>query len=174
MHCPKLGMMVVIFLCFTLVAAAPADLKPVVSRKPSPDLALSDSKGVVVKISNLKGRVVLLDFWATWCGGCKVEIPWYMEFQERYKERGLSVVGVALDEEGWKTVQPFIEEKRVKYPVVIGTFDLAKPFGVEALPVTLLLDRSGRIADLRAGMVDKVVFQKEIEALLEEGSAAKR
>jgi cytochrome c biogenesis protein CcmG/thiol:disulfide interchange protein DsbE len=75
---------------------------------------------------------------------------------------------VALDEEGWKSVKPFIEEKKVNYPVVIGTFELAKPFGVEALPVMLLIDRNGRIADLHAGMVDSATFEKEIEALLRE------
>jgi thiol-disulfide isomerase/thioredoxin len=91
MERPKIGTIVVMILCSLLAAEAPADLTTVGARKPSPDLALSDSKGTTVKISNLQGRVVLLDFWTTWCGGCKVEIPWYMEFQEKYKERGLSV-----------------------------------------------------------------------------------
>jgi|SRR5579862_3338438 len=108
----KFGMIVGVILCFLLADRTAADLTAVGSRKPSPDLALSDSKGALIKLSSLKGRVVLLDFWATWCEGCKVEIPWYMEFQERYKERGLSVVGVALDEEGWQTVKPFIEERK--------------------------------------------------------------
>jgi len=94
-----------------------------------------------------------------------VEIPWYMEFQEKYKERGLSVVGVALDEEGWKSVKPFIEEKKVNYPVVIGTFELAKTFGVEALPVTLLIDRNGRIAGLHAGMVDRPRLKRRLRPL---------
>jgi thiol-disulfide isomerase/thioredoxin len=59
---------------------------------------------------------VLLDFWATWCGGCKVEIPWYMEFQKKYKDGGLSVVDVSVDDDGWKSVKPFLQEKQVNYP----------------------------------------------------------
>jgi cytochrome c biogenesis protein CcmG/thiol:disulfide interchange protein DsbE len=155
-------------LCFALPAVAPADLTPVSSRKAAPDFTLSDSMGAAIKPSNYKGSVVLLDFWATWCEGCKVEIPWYMEFQNKYKKSGLSVVGVAMDDDGWKSVKPFLEEKKVNYPVVIGSWELAKPFGIEALPVTLLIDRNGKIADLHVGMVDKDAFEKEIQVLLKE------
>ena len=164
----KIATIVVAFFCSSLVVREPADLRQAAARKPSPDLELSDDKGAIVKISSLKGRVVLLDFWATWCGGCQVEIPWYMQFQEKYKERGLSVIGVALDQEGWKTVKPFIREKKVNYPVVIGTLELAKSFGVETLPVTLLIDRRGKVAVLHAGLVDRLAFRNEIEALLSE------
>jgi len=83
---------VLIFVCFVLPVAATADLTPANSRKLSPDFTLADSKGGSIKLSDYKGKVVLLDFWATWCGGCKVEIPWYMEFQNKYKDKGLSVV----------------------------------------------------------------------------------
>jgi len=117
--------------------------------------------------------VVLLDFWATWCEGCKVEIPWYMEFQKKYNESGLSVVGVSMDEDGWKSVKPFLEEKKVNYPVVIGDWDLAKQFGITALPVTLLIDRDGKVADLHAGMVDKDTFEHEIQILLKESASKK-
>jgi thiol-disulfide isomerase/thioredoxin len=115
--------------------------------------------------------VVLLDFWATWCGGCKVEIPWYMEFQTKYKDSGLSVVGVSMDDDGWKSVKPYLEENKVNYPVVIGDWDLAKRFGIEELPVTLLIDRDGKVADLHAGMVDKDAFEGEIQKLLKESAA---
>jgi len=162
-----------VVLCFALAARAPADLTAENSRKTAPDFTLSDSKGASVKLSDYKGRVVLLDFWATWCGGCKVEIPWFMEFQNKYKESGLSVVGVSVDEDGWKSVKPFLEEKRVNYPVVIDNWDLASVFGTTQLPATLLIDRQGKIADLHVGMVDRGVFESEIQILLKE-SAAKR
>jgi peroxiredoxin len=153
---------------------APADLTAASSRKAAPDFTLSNSKGAAVRLSNYRGRVVLLDFWATWCEGCKVEIPWYMEFQNKYKESGLSVVGVSVDEDGWKSVKPFLEEKKLNYPVVIGNWELAKLFGVDnALPVTWLIDRAGKIADLHAGMVHKGAFEGEIQILLKE-SAPKR
>jgi peroxiredoxin len=117
-------------------ARAPADLTAASSRKAAPDFTLADSKGTTIKLANYRGRVVLLDFWATWCEGCKVEIPWYMEFPKKYKESGLSVVGVSVDDDGWKSVKPFLEAKQVNYPVVIGDWDLLGCFGITSLPVT--------------------------------------
>jgi cytochrome c biogenesis protein CcmG/thiol:disulfide interchange protein DsbE len=154
--------------CFVLPTRAPADLTAVASRKDAPDFTLADSTGAPVKLSAYKGRVVLLDFWATWCGGCKVEIPWYMDFQKKYKESGLTVVGVAMDEEGWTIVKPFVAETKINYPIVIGNSDLATRFGVDGLPVTLLIDRNGKIADSHAGMVDKDAFDSEIQTLLKD------
>jgi len=157
--------------CFALPVRAPADLTAASSRKAAPDFTLSDSRGTSVKLSAYKGRVVLLDFWATWCGGCKVEIPWYMEFQSKYKDSGLSVIGVSMDEDGWKSVKPFLEAKQVNYPVVIGDWDLAGRFGITSLPVTLLIDRDGKIADLHVGMVDRDAFESEIQILLKDSTA---
>ena len=162
---------VFVVLCFALPVRAQADLIDVNSRKAAQDFTLADSKGTTVKLSNYRGRVVLLDFWATWCEGCKVEIPWYMEFQKKYKESGLSVVGVSVDDDGWKSVKPFLEAKQVNYPVVIGDWDLAGRFGITALPVTLLIDRNGKVADLHVGMVDKDAFDREIQILLKDSAA---
>jgi peroxiredoxin len=138
------------------------------SRKPAPDFTLSDSKGVSLKRSDYKGRVVLLDFWATWCGGCKVEIPWYMEFKSKYKDAGLSLIGVSMDEDGWKSVKPFLRKKPITYPIVVGNPALAKLYGVDAMPVTLLIDRDGKIAATHVGMVDKDAFEDEIKTLLQD------
>src|SRR5882757_8105932 len=160
-----------VVLWFALPVRPQADLIEANSRKAVPDFSLADSKGTSIKLSNYRGRVVLLDFWATWCGGCKVEIPWYMEFQKKYKDSGLSVVGVSVDDDGWKSVKPFLEAKQVNYPVVIGDWDLAGRFGITSLPVTLLIDRNGRVADLHVGMVDKDAFDREIQILLKEGAA---
>ena len=162
---------VFVVLCFALPVRPQADLIDVNSRNAAPDFTLADSKGTAVKLSNYRDRVVLLDFWATWCEGCKVEIPWYMEFQKKYKESGLSVVGVSVDEDGWKSVKPFLEAKQVNYPVVIGDWDLAGRFGITALPVTLLIDRNGKVADLHVGMVDKDAFDREIQILLKDSAA---
>jgi len=157
-------------LCLSLPARAPADLTAVNSRKIASDFTLTDSKGASVKLSDYKGQVVLLDFWATWCGGCKVEIPWYMEFQNKYKASGLSVIGVSMDEDGWKSVKPFLEKQPVNYPVVIGNPDLAKRYMVDAMPMTLLIDREGKIAASHVGMVDKDAFEGEIRVLLQDSA----
>jgi thiol-disulfide isomerase/thioredoxin len=115
---------------------------------------------------NFCGQQVLLDFWGTFCGVCKVEIPWFIEFQSKYKESGLSVIGVSLDKD-WTAVKPYIGEKKINYTVVIGNWDLANRSGiVNALPGTLLIDRDGKVADLHVGMVNKEAFEGEIRILL--------
>lgn len=159
--------------CLVLPAKAPADLTEANSRKTAWDFTLSDSKGASVKLSDYKGRVVLLDFWATWCTGCKVEIPWYMEFQNKYKEAGLSVVGVSMDEDGWKSVKPFLAEHPMNYSVVVGNTDLAKLYSVDSMPMTLLIDRDGKIAASHVGMVEKDAFEREIQILLKESASKK-
>jgi len=152
----------------------PAGITAANSRKAAPDFTLSDSKGAPIRLSAYKGNVVLLDFWATWCGGCKTEIPWYLEFENRYKSSGLAVIGVSMDG-SWKTVEPFLKQEKVNYPVVIGSDDLAKLYGVSQMPMTLLIDRDGKIADSHVGVVNKDAFESEIRTLLHESakSAAK-
>jgi peroxiredoxin len=147
-----------------------SDVIPADARKLAPNFTLTDSKGASVRLSDYKGRVVLLDFWATWCGGCKVEIPWYMEFQKKYKDSGLSALGVSLDEDGWKSVTPYLEKNPMNYLVLVGNKDLEKLYGIEGLPMTLLIDHHGRIAASYAGMVDKDAFEREIRVLLQESA----
>ncbi len=115
---------------FAQVQGNSGDQEPLIpegQRKPAPNFILTDAKGDTINLSTYRGKVVLLDFWATWCGGCKTEIPWYMEFDAKYKGRGLAVIGVSMDEDGWKTVKPFLALDKgpetgghtaMKYPVV--------------------------------------------------------
>ena len=150
-------------------------LIPEGQRKPAPNFVLTDAKGDTINLSTYKGKVVLLDFWATWCGGCKTEIPWYMEFDAKYKDRGLAVIGVSMDEDGWKTVKPFLALEKdpetgghsaIKYPVGIGTDSLAKKYHLTSMPMTLLIDREGRIAVSHTGMVEKDDWERKIRSLL--------
>jgi len=143
-----------------------ASVKTVKDGQPAPDFTLPDATGSKVRLSSYKGKVVLLNFWATWCHGCKIEIPWFMEFQNKYQNRGLAVVGVALDEDGWKLVKPYMEDKKINYPVVVGNEELAKRYGVESMPMTFLIDRHGKIAASHIGMVDKGWSETEIARLL--------
>jgi peroxiredoxin len=142
------------------------------ARKTAPDFTLTGEKGTPVELSQYKGRVVLLDFWATWCHGCKTEIPWYLEFEGKYKDRGLAVIGVSMDADGWKSVKPFMAEEKMNYAVVIGNDGLAGRYGVTNMPETFLIDRNGKIADSHSGLVDKAAWEQEIQALLSEGQPA--
>lgn len=131
-----------------------------------PDFTLPDTSGANIRLSAYKGQVVLLNFWATWCHGCKVEIPWFMEFADKYKSRGLAVIGVALDEDGWKLVRPYVQDKKINYPIVVGSGDLADRYGVEEMPMTLLIGRDGKVAASHVGLVDKGWSETELTRLL--------
>lgn len=120
-----------------------------------------------MKLSDYRGKVVLLNFWATWCNSCKQEIPWFMQSESKYKESGLTVLGVSMDDDGWKAVRPFLQEKKLNYPVVIGSESLGKLYGLNAMPRTVLIDREGKIALAYEGVVNREGCEKEIQALLQ-------
>jgi peroxiredoxin len=148
--------------------AATYTLAPAVDRPAAPDFTLSDANGAPIALSAFRGKVVLLDVWATWCTGCKVEIPWYMQFTKKYKKRGLASIGVAMDDEGWNAVTPYLKQKPINYPIVVGDQHFATIYNVTSLPMTLLIDRRGRVADAHVGMVDRSAWEDEIRALLRE------
>jgi len=128
---------------------------------------LKDSNGKDVKLADLKGKVVLLNFWATWCGPCKAEIPWFNEFQEKQSSGGLMVLGVSMDEEGWKVVRPYLQKMAVNYQVVLGGDDVAAKYGgIDSLPLTLLIDREGKIAARHVGLTSKGNYEEDIAQLL--------
>jgi peroxiredoxin len=152
---------------------AGSPVKPESQRKKAPEFSLKDSNGQVVKLSDFKGKVVLLNFWATWCGPCKVEIPWFIDFETRLKDQGLVVLGVAMDDEGWEVVKPYITSKKVNYRVVMGDDSMANLYGgVESLPTTFVLDRDGRIARTHVGLVSKSEYENDIQELLRQKRAS--
>ena len=144
-------------------------VKPVTDRKPAPEFALKDADGKTVHLEEYKGKVVLLDFFATWCGPCKIEIPWFMEMERTNKDKGFSVLGVSMDDEGWDVVKPFLADMGVNYRVVIGNDATAQIYGgVDALPTTFLIDRNGRIAAIHIGLASKKAFEYGIQQLLQD------
>jgi cytochrome c biogenesis protein CcmG/thiol:disulfide interchange protein DsbE len=147
---------------------AATELKPENERHVAPDFALKDADGKLVHLSDYKGKVVVLDFWATWCGPCRIEIPWFTDLQRNQKDKGFEVLGVSMDDEGWEVVKPFLTEVGVNYRVVMGNDSTAQAYGgVDALPTTFLIDREGKIAAVHVGLANKKDIVDGVEQLLQ-------
>jgi peroxiredoxin len=136
-------------------------------RKLAPDFTLKDADGKTVRLSDYRGKVVLLNFWATWCGPCKIEIPWFVEFERAHKSQGFAVIGVSMDDDGWTTVKPFVSDLRINYRILLGDDKVAQLYGgVGALPTSFLIDRSGRIAATYVGLESKSRYENDLEQVV--------
>ena len=154
-----------------VTAADPATIRAVLQstneRKAAPEFALKDSSGKTVRLKKYRGKVVLLNFWATWCTGCKKEMPWFSEFQRMYAAKGLAVVGISMDEGGWNTVRPFLAQAKASYAMLLGDGQTAQVYGITNLPDTFLIDRQGRMAAAyMGGLVDRDNVEANIRELL--------
>jgi peroxiredoxin len=147
-----------------------AEAQPIRNRKPAADFTLRDANGSAVKLSDYRGKVVLLNFWATWCGPCTLEIPWFIEFEQQYKTQGFAVVGVSMDEEGWTAIKPYMDAKKMNYRVLLGDDSVSQLYGgVDSLPTTFIIDRAGKVAfPPHIGLAGKNEYLKEIQSLLGE------
>jgi len=147
-----------------------AEAQSIRNRKPAADFTLHDANGSAVKLSDYRGKVVLLNFWATWCGPCTLEIPWFIEFEREYKTQGLAVLGVSMDEDGWKAIKPYVDAHKMNYRVLLGDDSVSQLYGgVESLPTTFIIDRAGRVAfPPHIGLAGKNEYLKEIQSLLGE------
>jgi len=135
--------------------------------KKAPEFALLDIDGSINKLSDFKGKVIILDFWATWCPPCRAEIPHFVELYDEYKNKGLEVIGVSLDSNPEKALPPFIEEYDINYTMLVSDRGVTDSYGgVRSIPTTFVIDREGRIRKKYIGYRDKNVFEKDIEELL--------
>ena len=150
-------------------AAAPGGPACPVNAKPAPlKYTLKDVDNKPLNLESLKGKVILLDFWATWCGPCKVEIPWFIEFQNKYGKQGLQVVGVSIDDTLDK-LKPYAERMKMNYVVLQGLDhdDIQDAFGpMFGVPVTIVISRDGKSCFKHVGLSDKASFENQIKALL--------
>lgn len=145
---------------------------PALAQQPkqkAPNFALKDAQGKTVELAKLKGKVVLVNFWATWCGPCRKEMPDFVEVYKQQKTKGFEIIGVSLDEEGWEVVRPFLTKYNINFPVVVGDGKLAKAYGgIEFLPTSFLIDRNGFIVDKHVGLLSKEKLEHKIAPLLQE------
>ena len=133
----------------------------------APDFTLAQIDGKPLTLSSYRGKVVLLDFWATWCVPCREEIPHFIELQKKYADRGLQIIGVSMDD-SVDPVRPFYQEFHMNYPVVVGSAKLGESYGgVLGLPIAFVLDREGRIQAKHIGATKPDVFDKDVSGLLQ-------
>ena len=158
-----------------LLAAAFAISVGASERHAAPDFTLPDSYGVKRGLAHFRGDVVILNFWATWCRSCRAEIRWLNEIHREYSRRGVSVVGIAMDERGWPAVKPFLAEHGVTYPVLLGNARLARQFGgLDTLPHTVFLDRRGRVVANHSAVLGPKQLRKIVDILLADGGDSSR
>lgn len=129
----------------------------------APDFTLTDLQGQPVKLSDLRGKAVVLNFWATWCPPCKEEIPWFIELQKRYGAAGLQVVGVSMDDGDQKDVEKFAAENSINYPVLFGKENVAAQYGgIDYLPTTFYIDRNGVVLDRVFGQPGRDEIERNV------------
>ncbi len=138
-------------------------------RKRAPDFELADSAGAKVRLSDFAGKVVLVDFWATWCSPCKASMPWFNELIATYGPEGFTVLGISMDQDGWSVVRPFLDKVPVKYPILMGNARVAYLYGdVESLPLAFFVDRNQRVAAIHVGAPSRKELEKVIRTLVQE------
>jgi len=155
-------------LAFTLAACKPnADPATLAPPKTAPVWKLKDLDGQLVSSDQFNGKVVVIDFWATWCPPCRAEIPGYVALQEKYGKDGLAMVGISLDSQGPEEVKQFVAKNHMNYTVVMGDESVVAAFGgVEAIPTTFIVDRQGNIRDQKVGAEELAAFEQRLRPWL--------
>jgi thiol-disulfide isomerase/thioredoxin len=134
---------------------------------PAPDFALESLDGKTMRLSDFRGKAVLLNFWATWCGPCKIEMPWFVDFQKQYGAQGLQIVGVAMDDASKEDISKFAKDMGVNYPILIGKESVGDQYGgVPALPETFLIGRDGKLMDKIIGLRGKAEIEDDVKKAL--------
>ncbi len=137
------------------------------TKPPAPEFRLKDTSGKEVKLSDFKGEIVVVNFWATWCGPCLMEIPSLVKLREQYHDKGVEIVAISLNQNSPKQLARFARDFNINYPVVIGTEDVVEAFGpVNAIPTTIIIDREGQVYSRHTGLISFDEAERSIQPLL--------
>lgn len=163
-----ISIFLVIFFIRINVAAAQPSTGSLIGQ-PAPAFALKNLDGKTVSSSEFKGKVIILNFWATWCPPCRVEIPSFILLQKKYEEKGFTFIGVSLDEDGPRIVKNFVKSAGMNYPQLMASYEVVMNYGnFEAIPTTFVIDRKGIVRNVLQGYHTQSVFENEIQKLLGE------
>ena len=153
--------MLLIAAAIGFVTSATAQLKK------AADFSLKSADGKSYELKKYRGKVVIVNFWATWCGPCRKEIPDFIEAYKKYRNKGVVIIGISVDKDGWSAVTPFIEESKINYPIVLANEQVVETYGgIEAIPSTFIVDKNGYIADQHIGMMSLKELETKLQPLL--------
>lgn len=157
----------VVALLWTAGCGGAAPRAPKTAGGALPDLELASLDGTKIRLADGNGRVKLVNFWATWCAPCREEIPHFNEIYAEYRDDGLDIVAISMDEEGAEVVRPFVADNGMRYPVVLGSDEVAEAFGgVVGFPTTFLVDREGKVVDSWVGVIPQRVLEEKVRTLV--------
>jgi cytochrome c biogenesis protein CcmG/thiol:disulfide interchange protein DsbE len=135
--------------------------------KQAPAFSLKDKDGKTITLESLKGKVVVLNFWATWCPPCRAEIPDFKKVYDKYKGKDVEIIAVSLDHKGWDVINPFLKKWEINYPVVLGGAQIAKDYGnVRSIPTTFIINKEGKVVDSHVGAMSADALVQSFEKLL--------
>lgn len=158
-----------IVLVFFLCAKAEKGVETENNFPAAPEFSLTDLRGNEISLSDYEGKVVFLNFWATWCPPCRAEIPGFVEVYEKYKNKGMQIIGISLDIAGVDKVLNFVKEYKINYPVAMETRELIRDYEPgRAIPVTIIIDQNGKIRHKHIGYMDKGTLERYFLKLEEE------
>ncbi len=158
---------------FKLARHSTRDIATGGTQSQAPDFALQSLDNKTIRLSDFRGKPVVLNFWATWCGPCKIEMPWFVDFQKQYGPAGVQFLGVAMDDASPKEIREFAESMKVNYPILIGKESVGDDYGgVQFLPETFYIDRNGKVVDKAFGLKGRGEIEDDIKKILGPSSVA--
>lgn len=158
----KLALLFIPFvIVFSLCAKAEKDTESNINFPLAPEFTLTDLAGSEISLSDYKGKVIFLNFWATWCPPCRTEIPGFVEIYEKYKDKGMQILGISLDRAGEQKVLDFVKEYKINYPVAMGTKNIVRDYEPgNFIPSTFVIDQNGKIRHKHIGYLHKSALEK--------------